>query len=84
MSSTKTNPESNSILKNILIVLMGALLMGFLWRIRGTNGWGSSWGLLNAGAMFSLFAITIIGDRKKTNLAWVGASSLMFMLTVPT
>lgn len=84
MSSTKTNSGNNSILKNILIVLMGALLMGFLWRIRGTSGWGSSWGLLNAGAMFSLFAITIIGDRKKTSLGWIGVSSLMFMLTVPT
>lgn len=83
MSSTKAN-SGNSLMKNILIVLMGALLMGFLWRIRGTNGWGSSWGLLNAGAIFSLFAITIIGDRKKTSLAWIGLSSLSFMLTVPT
>lgn len=83
MSSTKSN-SGNSLMKNILIVLMGALLMGFLWRIRGTNGWGSSWGLLNAGAIFSLFAVTIIGDRKKTSLAWIGVSSLLFMLTVPT
>lgn len=84
MSSTNAVSNKNSVLKNILIVLMGALLMGFLWRIRGTNGWGSSWGLLNAGAIFSLFAITIIGDRKKTSLAWVGLSAFSFMLTVPT
>ena len=58
--------------------------MGFLWRIRGTNGWGSSWGLLNAGAIFMLFVTTIIGDRKKMNLPFIGISSLMFMLTVPT
>lgn len=69
---------------NILTVIIGALLMGFLWRIRGTNGWGSSWGLLNAGAMFMLFAVTVIGPRKKLNLGWIGVSSLMFMLTVPT
>ncbi len=71
-------------LKNILTVIIGALLMGFLWRIRGTNGWGSSWGLLNAGAVFMLFAVTVIGPRKKLNLGWIGVSSLMFMLTVPT
>lgn len=70
--------------RNILTVLIGALLMGLLWRIRGTNGWGSSWGLLNAGAIFMLFAVTVIGERKKLNLGWIGVSSLMFMLTVPT
>ena len=73
-----------SVFSQIFTVLIGALLMGFLWRVRGTHGWGSSWGLLNAGAIFSLFAITIIGDRKKTSLAWIGLSSLSFMLTVPT
>jgi len=76
--------NKNSMAKNILIVLLGALLMGFLWRVRGTNGWGSSWGLLNAGAIFSLFVATIIGDRKKNSLEWIGISSLAFMLTVPT
>ncbi len=76
--------REQSKLKNLLTVLIGALLMGFLWRIRGTNGWGSSWGLLNAGAVFMLFAVMVIGDRKKTNLGWIGVSSLMFMLTVPT
>ena len=76
--------RDNSKLKNILIVIIGALLMGFLWRVRGTNGWGSSWGLLNAGSVFMLFVSTIIGDRKKMNLPFIGISSLMFMLTVPT
>ncbi len=84
MSSIKTVEKKDSALKNIIVVLLGALLMGFLWRIRGTNGWGSSWGLLNAGAIFSLFIVTIIGDRKKSSLMWIGISSLLFMLTVPT
>ncbi len=76
--------SSQSKLKNILTVIIGALLMGFLWRIRGTNGWGSSWGLLNAGAIFMLFAVMVVGKRQKLNLGWIGVSSLMFMLTVPT
>lgn len=76
--------RDNSKLRNILLVIVGALLMGFLWRIRGTNGWGSSWGLLNAGAIFTLFAVTVVGERKKMNLGWIGVSSLTFMLTVPT
>ena len=86
MSSYETNlkADKNSAAKTVLQILLGALLMGFLWRIRGTNGWGSSWGLLNAGAIFSLFIATIIGDRKKNSLMWIGISSLIFMLTVPT
>lgn len=76
--------REQSKMKNFLTVLIGAILMGFLWRTRGTTGWGSSWGLLNAGAVFMLFAVMIVGDRKKTDLKWIGISSLMFMLTVPT
>ncbi len=76
--------SSQSKLKNILTVLIGALLMGFLWRIRGTNGWGSSWGLLNAGAVFTLFVVMVVGKRQKLKLGWIGVSSLMFMITVPT
>ncbi len=64
-------------------VLLGALLMGFLWRIRGTHGWGSSWGLLNAGFLFTMFIILVKGERKKLSFAWLGIISFIFMLTTP-
>lgn len=67
----------------LFTVLIGALLMGFLWRVRGTHGWGSSWGLLNAGFIFTMFIIMIIGERKKLNFGWLAITSLSFMLTVP-
>lgn len=67
----------------LFTVLIGALLMGFLWRVRGTHGWGSSWGLLNAGFIFTLFITMVAGARKKMNFGWLAVSSLMFMLTVP-
>lgn len=72
-----------SVLSKSLIVLIGALLMGFLWRVRGTHGWGSSWGLLNAGIVFILFITAAIGERKKMNLSWTSLTALSFMLTVP-
>lgn len=78
-----TKNNSRSLLSNIFTVLVGALLMGFLWRVRGTHGWGSSWGLLNAGIIFILFITVALGDRKKMNFAWTSLSSLAFMLTVP-
>ena len=50
----------NSKLYNVLAVLVGALLLGFLWRVRGEHGWGSSWGLLNAGFVFALIFLGFI------------------------
>ncbi|MBQ3498471.1 MAG: hypothetical protein IJA87_04995 [Clostridia bacterium] len=67
----------------LFTVLIGALLMGFLWRVRGTHGWGSSWGLLNAGFIFTMFITMVMGERKKMNFGWLAITSLMFMLTVP-
>lgn len=70
-------------IKNIVAVLIGALLMGFLWRVRGDTGWGSSWGLLNAGFVFTMFIVMVNGERKKLDMGWLALTSLSFMLTVP-
>ncbi|MBQ7044022.1 MAG: hypothetical protein IJN78_05380 [Clostridia bacterium] len=78
-----TKNTSQSKINNVITVIIGAMLMGFLWRVRGTHGWGSSWGLLNAGIVFVLFLAVAIGERKKMNLAWTSLTALSFMLTVP-
>ena len=57
--------------------------MGFLWRVRGTNGWGSSWGLLNAGFVFTLFLIFATKRTKGPSLQLTALTALSFMLTVP-
>ncbi len=75
--------NKQSIAYQLFTVLIGALLMGFLWRVRGTHGWGSSWGLLNAGFIFTMFITMVVGTRKKINIGWLAITSLMFMLTVP-
>ena len=78
MEHTKKNT-----LQNAFAVLVGALLMGFLWRVRGETGWGSSWGLLNAGFVFTMFIIAVKGERKKMDIGWLSLTALSFMLTVP-
>lgn len=78
---SKANKKSAAF--NIAAVLIGALLMGLLWRVRGTTGWGSSWGLLNSGFVFTMFLILVGGARQKMNAGWLGLTSLSFMLTVP-
>lgn len=79
MQKTKTG----NIIFEALTALTGAFLLGFLWRVRGETGWGSSWGLLNAGFVFTLFIILAKGERKKLDMGWLALTSLSFMLTVP-
>lgn len=64
-------------------VLLGALLLGLLWRVRGTNGWGSSWGLLNAGFVFYLYLNFALDRRSYVGLPLMSLSALAFMLTCP-
>ncbi len=72
-----------SIPYQIFTVFIGALLMGFMWRVRGTHGWGSSWGLLAAGFMFTMFITMVKGERKKLSFGWMAIIGLVFMLTTP-
>lgn len=78
-----TDSKNKSLAQKVVIVLIGALLMGLLWRVRGTTGWGSSWGLLNAGFIFTMFVIIVKGVRQKMTAGWLGLTALSFMLTVP-
>lgn len=68
---------------NIITVVVGALLMGFLWSVRGAYGWGSAWGLLNTGFIYTSFIVTVLGGRSKLGLGWFSITSIIFMLTTP-
>lgn len=67
----------------LLETLVGALLMGYLWRVRGTHGWGSSWGLLNAGFVFLLFLTLAARKKRSPSLPLISLAALSFMLTSP-
>ncbi len=75
--------KKKSVTENIIIILMGALLLGLLWRVRGEHGWGSSWGLLNAGFVYTLFIVLIKGTRQKLDLKHIALISIAFMFTTP-
>lgn len=77
------NVKKNTAFQNIITILMGALLFGLLWRVRGEHGWGSSWGLLNAGFVFTLFIIVIKGTRQKLDLKHIALIAISFMFTTP-
>lgn len=68
---------------NVVTIFVGALLMGFLWSVRGAYGWGSAWGMLNTGFIYTAFIITVMGGRSKLGLGWLSITSIIFMLTTP-
>lgn len=80
----KTDIAAKAKHQNAVTIIIGALLLGFLWRTRGSSGWGSSWGLLTVGLVFTLFIIVVNGARKKMNLSMLALTALSFMLTVPS
>lgn len=70
--------------QKILIILIGGLLLGFLWRLRGSRGWGSEAGVFNVGFVYLLFITTVLGERKKLDLGWLSLTAMSFILTVPS
>ncbi|MCL2512775.1 MAG: hypothetical protein FWF08_02645 [Oscillospiraceae bacterium] len=63
-----------SLVQKITAVLMGGLIMGAMWRVRGDDGFGSFWGMLPCGIVLCLFIFTLFGYRKKFSyeiLPWI-------------
>ena len=67
----------------ILPILLGALLTGFAWRVRGTGGWGAAWGLLNAGMLLTLYLLAVRGKKDGASLSLVALTAFSFMFTAP-
>lgn len=65
-------------------ILIGALLLGMLWRFRGSHGWGAAWGVLACGFVFSLFLTALLGQKKNVSFAVLSLTALSFMLTTPS
>lgn len=76
-------PAELSKLQKLVAVVMGAFLMGALWRFRGEHGYGASWGLLTVGVVFLLLVFAIFGFRRKINFFLYALTAVSFMLTTP-
>ncbi|NLK39709.1 MAG: hypothetical protein GX303_05635 [Clostridiales bacterium] len=63
----------------VVILLTGAFLFGTLWRIRGSEGFGSFWGMIVASLCFCLFVFTFLIPKYKTNSGIFGE---VFLITV--
>ena len=76
---------SNKVRKpdKILSVILGALLTGFMWRFRGTHGFGAFWGLVCVGSMVTLLIFAFYGNRSKMKFELIPIGALMMGITVP-
>ena len=48
-----------------LLVMLFAIMTGFMWRVRGDHGYGSMWGMFAVGVMMILVIFAFFGNRKK-------------------
>ena len=71
-------------LRAVADTAVGALLLGMLWRFRGSHGWGAAWGVLACGFVFLLFLTAVIGKKERVSFAVLSAAALSFMLTTPS
>ena len=64
-----------------LLVLMTAVMTGFMWRVRGTHGWGSMWGMFAVGVMLTLVIFAFFGNRKKMTLEVLPIAVILLGIT---
>ena len=67
----------------ILLSILGALLVGALWRYRGSHGWGGEVGVMNVGFLFTLFLVMITGDNAKATPLKIIVTAIAFIITTP-
>lgn len=65
----------------IMLVMMTAIMTGFMWRVRGTHGWGSMWGMFAVGAMLTLVIFAFFGNRRKMRLEALPIAVILLGIT---
>lgn len=68
--------------EKIISVIAGALATGFMWRARGSGGFGAFWGLTCVGAVLSLMLFSFYGSNRNYSGLLIPAGALMTGLTV--
>lgn len=64
-----------------LMVLAFAILTGFMWRVRGSHGWGSMWGMFAVGVAMILFIFAFFGNRKKMSYEAIPVAVILMGIT---
>ncbi len=64
-----------------LMVFAFAIMTGFMWRVRGSHGWGSMWGMFAVGVMMVLFIFAFFGNRKKMSYEAIPVAVILMGIT---
>ncbi len=65
----------------VCMVLAFAFLTGFMWRVRGSHGWGSMWGMFAVGVAMVLFIFAFFGNRKKMSYEAIPIAVILMGIT---
>ena len=68
-------------LQKVLSVITGALLVGFAWRLRGSHGYGASWGMFFVASVLMMLAYAFYGNRKKMSYEMLPLCAVFAALT---
>ena len=74
----KTNP---SYCKKLLTVITGALLVGFMWHVRGQHGYGAKWGMYSVCFVTVLFIYALYGKKQKMNYEMIPLAAAFGAIT---
>ncbi len=69
-------------LQKTLIAFTGALLLGAIWRMRGSGGFGSFWGMLAVACVYCFFLYLLFGEAQKITWGLFGVLVLAMAVTV--
>ncbi|MBQ2694213.1 MAG: hypothetical protein IJF57_01555 [Clostridia bacterium] len=64
-----------------LLVPLFAIMCGFMWRVRGSHGWGSMWGMFAVGVMMILVIYAFFGNRRKMSYEAIPAAVILLGIT---
>ena len=64
-----------------MLVLACAIMCGFMWRVRGSHGYGSMWGMFAVGVTLVLFIFAFFGNRKKMTLEVIPVAVILLGIT---
>lgn len=67
--------------QKFLLPFIGALLIGFMWRVRGDHGFGSMWGMFAVGVALTLFIIVFFSDKMNVRYETVPIAILLLGIT---
>lgn len=78
MSKVKTNLTS---IQKFVAVILGALLVGFMWHVRGQHGFGAKWGMYSVAFALMLFIYALYGKRQKMNYEMIPLAAAFAAIT---